>query len=131
MTQRKSRGLKLSDPRQLDLFGEQLETDDPVAAYYRRLRKIGATLTLNLAEKGIYVISAGSGLPHWAVRDLRLFRDRVHADLLRVEHGVEPAPMTEQLAGGATLHRLPNHRAQQRLDPPVRRPAPPRHSLGA
>src|SRR5262249_23952414 len=89
---------KISDPRQLPLFPE-LTVDDPLATYYRALRRIGATLSLNLDDDRVYV-HRDNGIPAWAVKTIALLRDRIHADLLRVEHGIVDEPEPEALDGG-------------------------------
>ena len=122
-----SRASKITDPHQLALF-DDLGVDDPLSTYYRRLRKIGATLSLNPAEDRIYV-HGPNGVPAWAVKTIALLRDRIRADLLRVEHGIEPADEPEALDGGAVLHRLPTRRSPE-LEPPVRRRTPASNRRG-
>jgi hypothetical protein len=109
---------RIDDARQLHLFGDDLAVDDPVVTFYRRLRKIDATLSLNLEEQQIYIFGT-RGIPAWAVKTLARHRDQIRADMLRVEQRIEPAPEPETLAGGATLHRLPVRHPPD-LDPPIR-----------
>jgi hypothetical protein len=98
----------------LNLFIE-LQYDDPLPVYYRRLRKIGATLSYDLEREQFFVYGVG-GLPSWVVTACSNIRSRVIADLLRVEHGIEPTPEPETLAGGAVLHRLPPGSRGSRAD---------------
>src|SRR4029077_15372052 len=97
--------VRTADPRPLSLFPE-LQYDDPLPVYYRRLRKIGATLSYDLEREQFFVYGTG-GLPAWVVTACANIRSRIIADLLRVEHGIEPIPEPETLAAGAVLHRLP------------------------
>src|SRR6266513_3609732 len=119
---KRRRSIHFGDPRQLDVFPADLPRTDPLHAYYRRLRKSGAWLTLDLNTKQIFVGRLKAGLPAWAVTMIAPFRDRIVDDLLRVEHGIAPTPQPEQLDGGAVLHRLTY--PSPALDPPIRpRPA--------
>jgi hypothetical protein len=112
--------IRIHDPRQLTLFAD-LESTDPAVTFYRRLRKSGCSLSYNFADEQIYIFKT-RGIPTWAVDDVGRFRDRIRDDLLRVEHGIEPIPEPETLAGGAVLHRLPTrHPLEHEL--PVRSPA--------
>jgi len=95
--------IHFGDPRQLDLFPEDLPRTDPLHAYYRRLRKSGAWLTLDLNTRQIFVGRLKAGLPSWAVTMIAPLRDRIVEDLLRVEHGIAPTPKPEQLDGGAVF----------------------------
>ena len=110
--------VRIADPRQLSLFPAELPEDDPVPVYYRRLRKIGATLSYDLEREQFFVSGVG-GLPSWVVTACSNIRSRIIADLLRVEHGIAPPPEPETLAGGAILHRLPARRPPEH-EPPVR-----------
>jgi hypothetical protein len=112
---------KISDPRQLLLFPE-LTVDDPLLTYYRKLRGISAVLSLNIADDRILVYR-DDGIPAWAVRAIPPLHDRIRADLLRVEHGIEEQAAPEHLDGGAVLHRLPPRRSPE-LEPPVRQRTP-------
>lgn len=103
------------DARQLDLFGD-LDRDDPLVVYYRRLRKAGCALHYDRAANRVLVWGA-CGTPAWAVLAMRPLRNRIIVDLLRLQYGVAPAVEREALDGGATLHRLPRRRE---IDPPVR-----------
>ena len=113
------RAPKIEDPRQLVLFGDDLERDDPLLVFYRRLRKTGAWLTLDHNTGQIFAGRLNGGLSDWAVKTIAPFRDRILGDLLRVEYGVTEPEAPEALDGGAVLHRLPGRRAPE-LDPPVR-----------
>jgi hypothetical protein len=119
--------VRIVDPRQLSLFPE-IQQDDPLLVYYRRLRKIGAMLSYDLEREQFFVYGVG-GLPSWVVTACSNVRSRIIADLLRVEHGIEPIPEPETLAGGAVLHRLPTRHPLEH-EPPVRSRAPgaPRRS---
>lgn len=114
---------KFSDPRQLTLFPE-LQPDDPLLTCYRRLRRINAVLSLNIADDRI-VVYRDDGIPAWAVRAIPPLHDRIRADLLRVEHGIEEQDEPERLDGGAVLHRLPTRRSPE-CEPPVRQRTPRR-----
>jgi hypothetical protein len=112
------RPAKIDDPRQMTLFGD-LECTDPLAGFYRRLRKIGATLTYDRAENNISVCGKGS-VPAWIMPVVAQLRPRIVSDLLRVEHGIEPTVERESLGeGSAVLHRLPTRRPPE-CGPPVR-----------
>jgi hypothetical protein len=109
--------IRIDDPRQLTLFAD-LEPTDPMVTFYRRLRKSGCSLSYNFSDEQIYIFGT-RGIPTWAVDDVASFRDCIRDDLLRVEHGIEPTPEPETLAGGAVLHRLPARRPPEH-EPPVR-----------
>jgi len=109
---------KIDDPRQLLLF-DDLQHTDGLHAFYRRLRRAGAWLTLDRSTGQIFAGRLNGGLPDWAVKTIAPFRDRIVRDLLRAEHGIAPPAEHQTLGGGATLHRLPGPRALE-LDPPVR-----------
>ena len=128
MTSRKNARARIGDSRQLMLFPELQSEDDPLFVYYWRLRKIGATLTYDLERRQFFVYGVG-GLPGWVVTATTPFRQRIIADLLRVEHDIEPFIASEELHGGAVLHRLPLRRSPE-AEPPVRSPASPGHHRG-
>ena len=113
---------KMSDPSQLDLFGD-LDRDDPLAVFYRKIRKAGGWLTYDRAEDRIFAGHDNGVLGAWVVSGMRLLRDRIIEDLLRIEYGIEPAEEPEHLTGGAVLHRLPTRRMPE-MDPPVRQRTP-------
>jgi hypothetical protein len=115
---------KTTDPRQLDLFGGRLAVDDPVATYYRRLRRAGVWLALDPDTGQVHASSDNDPVPAWAHREALVHHDRIKADMLRGEHSIVPSLVRETLEGGAELIRLP---AIPQLDPPMRR-TPHRHS---
>jgi hypothetical protein len=121
MSKKKRARVQTADPCQLILFAE-LQQDDPLPVYYRRLRKIGATLSYDLEREQFFVYGVG-GLPSWVVTACSNIRSRIIADLLRVEHGIESTPEPETLAGGAVLYRLPAGHPPEH-EPPVRSRAP-------
>ncbi len=116
------RSPRQDDPAQLELFGD-LQREDVLIAYYRKLRAHGADLSLDQASGRIDVHRVGS-IPEWMVKPLTMFHARIAEDLLRVEHGVIPADKPEALEGGAVLHRLPGPRPKPELDPPTKPPRP-------
>src|SRR5262249_38405302 len=107
------------DRQQMDLFGE-LEPDDPVLAYYRRCRRAGLSLSYSIAENQIYVTAPGV-IPRGATALALKYAVRLRADLLRVEHGVEPPREIRNLDGGAVLHRLPARRLPEQEPRPTAR----------
>ena len=108
---------KTADPRQLDLFGGHLLADDPVAAYYRRLRRAGMWLALDPETGEVHPTRESDRVPVWAHREALVHHDRIKADMLRAEHNIVPSLAREALDGGAELIRLP---AYPQLDPPLR-----------
>jgi len=125
MTRKFRPSAKMSDPRQIELFGDDdIEQEDPLVAFYRRLRKVGAYLSYDIDENRLLAGHDYDVLSRWVVAGLRLLRTRIVTDLKRVEYGiVEPHDEPEALDGGATLHRLPPPRSPE-LDPPVRQRTP-------
>jgi hypothetical protein len=107
--------MRTLDPRQLDLFGD-LDRDDELIVFYRRLREADCTLHYDRAANRLVVWSRDV-IPKWAVVDSRRLRPRIIVDLLRLQYGVTRVVDREILAGGAILHRLPR---RPELDPPVR-----------
>jgi hypothetical protein len=116
-TNQENWAMRNSEPRQLELFGD-LQRDDPVATYYRRCRKSGVSLHYDLAGDEVFVVRP-RGVPRWAVAGIGPLRDRVVADLLRVQYGVLPFVEPETLDGGCQLDRLPGVLLPE-LQPPVR-----------
>jgi hypothetical protein len=108
---------KTTDPRQLDLFGGQLPSDDPVASFYRRLRRAGMWLALDPETGEVHPSGECVGVPAWAHREALAHQDRIKAVLLRAEHSIVPSLVRETLEGGAELIRLPGY---PQLDAPVR-----------
>jgi hypothetical protein len=108
---------KTTNPHQLDLFGGQLPVDDPVATYYRRLRRAGVWLGLDPKTGEVHAISDSDGVPAWAHRGALVYYDRIKADVLRAQGSIVPSLAREELEGGAELIRLPG---SPQLDPPVR-----------
>jgi hypothetical protein len=108
---------KTTDPRQLDLFGGRLPEDDPVATYYRRLRRAGLWLVLDPKTDDVHPTSESDGVPGWAHREALIHQDRIKADVLRSERSIVRSLEREMLEGGAELIRLPGY---PQLDPPAR-----------
>jgi hypothetical protein len=108
---------KTTDPRQLDLFGGELSVDDPVATYYRRLRRAGLWLALDPETGEVHASSDTERVPAWAHREVLVHQDRIKADVLRAERSIVRSLARETLEGGAELIRLPGY---PQLDPPVR-----------
>ena len=108
---------KTTDPRQLDLFGGLLPADDPVATYYRRLRRAGVWLTLDPQTGEVQASSDTEEVPAWAQRQALVHKNRIKNDVLRAgQRSIVPALARETLAGGAELIRLPGY---PQLDPPL------------
>ena len=131
MSRRYARPKLIGDPRQLELFDE-LDRPDPLVIFYQKLRKAGAWLTYDIEERRLLAGHDHDVLGRWVIRAMQLLRDRIVADLLRVEHGIEPPAERENLAGGAQLVRLPTRRPPDQ-EPPVRQrtPASDRRGPGA
>jgi len=128
MRKKSWRSPTIADPRQLHLF-EGLRAEDPVLVFNKKLRKIGAWLTYYVGENRLLAGHDHNVLQKWVVAALRQHRDRIIADLLQYEHGIEQHDVPQKLTGGATLHRLPARRPPE-CEPPVRRRKPSSNHRG-
>jgi hypothetical protein len=72
---------KTTDARQLDLFGGVLPADDPVATYYRRLRRAGVWLTLDPENGEVHASSDTDAVPAWAHWEALIHQDRIKSDV--------------------------------------------------
>ena len=94
--------------RQLEMFPvDELSEHEAVAAYYRRLKKLGITLSLNIEANIIVATRLTLGVPSWWSPIVRRYFWRIKNDLLRVEYGIVPGIERERLDGGAESVRLP------------------------
>jgi hypothetical protein len=111
------------DQRQLELLPiDEPTEDEAVAAFYRRLRRSGVTLRLDISDNIITATRKTLGVPSWWAPTARRYFERIKADLLRVEHGIVPEIERERLDGGAVLVRLPGRKGSPELNPPVAYP---------
>ena len=113
MKKKNWRSASFVDPRQAELF-DDLGRDDPLAVFYRKIRKAGGWLTYDIVEHRVYAGHDNGVLGAWVVTGMRLLRDRIRADLLRVEHGIasdwQPDagnPKTRRNAGVSALSPRP------------------------
>ena len=87
------------------------------------------TLSINPETGRITVSRASEPIGAWAASPPSELRDRIVADLMRAEHGIEPPIEWQTLDGGAELVRLPV-RGDPALDPPVTKLRPRKPGRG-